>query len=72
MSQGAESGLIQSRLPFVPSSGKNVLGSDEGGRPEWNNIQDLYTRLAAIEQRLDAASIDAECKAGEVTVTLNL
>lgn len=69
---GVEGSLIPSRLPIVPKSGNNVLGSDDGGRPAWNSIDDLYTRIAAIEQRLDTASITAECINGNVEVTLNL
>jgi chromosome segregation ATPase len=32
----------------------------------------LASRVSALEQRLDAASIDAECYEGSVTVTLNI
>jgi hypothetical protein len=41
---------------------------------DWDGIPstDILSRLAAIEKRLDQASIDAVCENGTVTVTLNL
>lgn len=68
----AEGILITSRLPVVPEDGKNVLATDGGARPNWISIDGLYERIASLENRLDAASIDAQCKDGTVTVTLNL
>lgn len=69
---GVEGSLIPSRLPVVPESGKNVLRSDGGGRPAWNNIDDLYKTVNDLTQRLDAASITAECVNGDIQITLNL
>lgn len=69
----AEGAIITSRLPVVPQSGeKNILASESGGRPRWLNVDSLYERIASLENRLDAASIDAQCEGGTVTVTLNL
>jgi hypothetical protein len=42
-----------------------------GGGGNYNDTE-LRNMIKALEDRLDAASIDAECGEGEVTVTLNI
>ena len=37
-----------------------------------NSTADLLARIVALENRLDAASITANCSEGSVTVTLNI
>lgn len=67
-----------------PNANNYYLGSDGysvdsttgepsgGGRPSWKSMDDILSRLTALETRLDGASIDAQCQNGTVTVTLNL
>jgi hypothetical protein len=42
-----------------------------GGGGDYNDTE-LRNMIQALEDRLDEASIDAECGEGEVTVTLNI
>lgn len=61
--------------PYVLSPKEGALESkNPSSQMEWNQvpINDIITRIQQIETRLDAASIEAQCADGDVTVTLNL
>jgi hypothetical protein len=68
-------GKISPSDPYILSP---MAGSNSAKNPsqflEYDQIpiNDILTRLDAIETRLDAATIDAECQGGNVVVTLNL
>jgi hypothetical protein len=51
---------------------KDQKGRAEGGGGTSYNDTELRNMIQALENRLNAASIDAECGEGEVTVTLNI
>jgi hypothetical protein len=68
-------GKLQAYDPYVISA---KSGAESGKNPsqflEWSQlpINDILLQLAELKQRLDNASISAQCLDGNVTVTLNL
>jgi hypothetical protein len=66
-------GPSQNPYALSPISGSNPT-KNPSGQIEWKEmpIQEILNRLTAIENRLNSASISANCSSGNIVVTLNL